>query len=76
MSQQSIKARVGGSHLGSMSDKELSKLYIAMREDLVTLQTHVNNIGTAVQNIKTNCTNATVNINIAGLTAANLNTQL
>jgi hypothetical protein len=76
MSAQSIKNRIGGTHIGGMSEKELLKLFLAVREDVVTLATAVNNIGTAVQNIKTNCSNATVNINIAGLTAANLNTQL
>jgi hypothetical protein len=76
MSVQSIKSRVGGAHLGAMSDKELIKLFIALRDDLATLATHVNNIGAAVNNIKTNCSNATVNINIGSFTAANLNTQL
>jgi hypothetical protein len=47
-----------------------------LRDDLATLATHVNNIGAAVNNIKTNCSNATVNINIGSFTAANLNTQL
>lgn len=74
MSIQSIKSRVGGMHLGAMSDKELLKLFIAMREDLVTLTTTLTNLNSAVQNIKTNCSNATVNINV--VTSANLNTQL
>jgi hypothetical protein len=47
-----------------------------MQSDLATLATHVNNIGAAVNNIKTNCSNATVNINIGTFTAANLNTQV
>jgi hypothetical protein len=68
---ESIKNRVGGSHIGAMSDKELLKLLLAVRSDLVSLQTVVNNVGNAVQNIKTNCSNATVNINLL----ASLNTQ-
>lgn len=76
MSVQSIKGRVGGGHLGSMTDLQLLKLFTAMREDLVTLATHVNNMGAALNNIKTNCSNATVNVNIGTLTGANLNTQL
>lgn len=73
---ESVKKRVGALHIGSMSEKEVLKLLLAMQSDLATLATHVNNIGAAVNNIKTNCSNATVNINIGTFTAANLNTQV
>lgn len=73
---ESVKNRIGGSHLGVRDEKELIKLLLAMRSDLATLATHVNNMGAALNNIKTNCSNATVNVNIGSLTAANLNTQV
>jgi len=82
---ESVKNRVGGAHLGVMTDKELLKLLLAVRSDLAALaldlanvQIVLNNVGSAVQNIKTNCSNATVNINavtLAKVTSASLNTQ-
>ena len=78
----SIKKRMGHSHLGGMSNKELKKLFDAaladlrkVAADLANVQVVVNNIGSAVQNIKTNCSNATVNINAATLAAVS-NTAL
>lgn len=72
---ESIAKRVNGANLPTMADTDLRKLFSVIQTDLAALTTNVNNIGAAVQNIKTNCSNATVNINIAGFTSANLNTQ-
>lgn len=80
---ESIKKRVGASHLGQMSKSELKKLLDATLTDLTALkstvnnvvtdlgkvQTVTNNLASAVNNIKTNCSNATVNVNSQTLTA-------
>lgn len=83
---ESVKNRVGGAHIGAMSDKELIKLLLAVRSDLLAValdlanvQIVLNNVGSAVANIKTNCSNATVNINavtLAKVTSNSLNTQV
>jgi hypothetical protein len=72
---ESIAKRINGANLGTMTDGDLRKLFAVIQTDLVTLATHVNNMGSALNNIKTNCSNATVNVNIGSLTGANLNTQ-
>ena len=78
---QSVKNRIQAIGLGPKSDRELLKIFNAMRSDLLNIaldfanvQIVINNIGSAVANIKTNCSNATVNINAATLVVVNSNT--
>lgn len=80
---QSIKKRVGHSHLGNMSNKELKKLLDAALADLTAIRAQVNtvaadlanvqvvtnNLVSAVNNIDVNCSNATVNLNAVTLAA-------
>jgi len=80
---ESIKRRVGHSHLGNLSNKELKKLFDAALVDLTAIRAQlndatadvanvqlvVNNLVSAVQNIDVNCSNATVNLNAITLSA-------
>ena len=73
---ESVKRRLNATKIGKMSDYELRKLIEAaladmraIAADLAKVQIVMNNVGSAVSNIKTNCSNATVNYNAQTLTA-------
>jgi hypothetical protein len=50
---ESIKNRMGGSHVGKMNDKELRKLFLATLTDLQNLNTVVANLVAGVGNMQT-----------------------
>jgi hypothetical protein len=68
---ESVKNRIGASHLGKMSQTELLKLVLAIRSDLVNLNTVVStNLISAVGNIQ-----ASVNNLVSDVTKISNNTN-
>jgi hypothetical protein len=59
---ESISKRMGGSHIGKMSDKELRKLFVATLSDLQNLNTVVANLVSAVGNVTLTANNLVADI--------------
>jgi len=66
---ESIKNRMGGSHIGKMNDKELRRLFLATLSDVQNLNTVVSNLVSGVGNMKT-----TVNALVADVVKISNNT--